>query len=340
MEPRVIALPQRRGTQLGSEDCGSGLLGPELPALLHKLYGEEEHHDNCHDCRNKHARDAAEGPRIILAQVSRSERINHEVSSILYPSAVILSRFIWEISPSLLGKSKSVLELGSGTGLCGLAAALSSPKCHVVLSDRDQLSLSLQQRNIAANKLTDRVFAAYLDWDNLPPLQSSCDPLKIMSTIAKLAKIPSLPVASSAGDPLPECAFSAGESHRNGAPTGENTASLLDGQFDIVLGSECVHEGPKHAAALYAALRRFVKPGGCAIFVHWSASSCYGIDSLSSFASSVDAEADGFGPKSVATVILGEDGYLRRGVYEMTGFSPAGKDCGMCHELTVISRSK
>lgn len=81
----------------------------------------------------------------------------------LWDSAFVLSEFIvthCRLEFDLQGKS--VLELGAGTGLPGLTAALLGAH-RVVLTDVDLL-LSLLNKNVEANGLRDRVEVRALSW--------------------------------------------------------------------------------------------------------------------------------------------------------------------------------
>ncbi|EIM88167.1 uncharacterized protein STEHIDRAFT_95156 [Stereum hirsutum FP-91666 SS1] len=98
---------------------------------------------------------------------------------IAWPAGEVLARHIARrADPSSdgasFGSTKSplaninVLELGSGTGLVGLVAALLGAK-HVWITDQTPL-LPIMQRNIELNGLQDRVTASELNWgEPLPP---------------------------------------------------------------------------------------------------------------------------------------------------------------------------
>ncbi|KAJ2838982.1 Protein-lysine N-methyltransferase efm6 [Coemansia sp. 'formosensis'] len=58
---------------------------------------------------------------------------------------------------------KTVLELGSGTGIVGIALGRLHPKCQVVLTDKEEL-VPLLDRNIELNSATDNTRAQCLDW--------------------------------------------------------------------------------------------------------------------------------------------------------------------------------
>ena len=119
---------------------------------------------------------------------------------------------IWlSLNPSMT-KGRRVLELGSGVGIGGIAAALQQPES-VTLSDVDGPDAPLLLENLRANAAANRVAAATraLDWH----------------------------------DCLQE----------QGAP---------EEVYDVVLASDCIYY-PSDAAALAAALRRHLRPGGIAV---------------------------------------------------------------------------
>ena len=62
---------------------------------------------------------------------------------------------------------KSILELGSGTGLAGIAAAAAFQNARVVLTDLD-IALPALRHNVSLNgkTITDRVSVKECDWEN------------------------------------------------------------------------------------------------------------------------------------------------------------------------------
>lgn len=70
-------------------------------------------------------------------------------------------------------KYESVLELGSGSGLLGLAIATRFPQARVVLSDYpDEGIINTLKQNIRLNNLEERVSALPLDWNAPETLRS------------------------------------------------------------------------------------------------------------------------------------------------------------------------
>lgn len=89
----------------------------------------------------------------------------------LWPAGELLSRYLIR-EPEL--KYKCILELGSGTGLAGLALAVGHPEAkdlNVYITDQDNM-LSLMKDNITLNEESERVHAEVLDWG--APLPDYC----------------------------------------------------------------------------------------------------------------------------------------------------------------------
>eukprot|EP01137_Pigoraptor_chileana_P000277 Opistho-2@36191 len=68
---------------------------------------------------------------------------------LIWPEALFMAEYLSTSPPWMRGRS--VVELGSGTGACGIAAAVSVPLSLVVMTDREDSSLTLIQKNIADN---------------------------------------------------------------------------------------------------------------------------------------------------------------------------------------------
>ncbi|KAJ9607925.1 Protein-lysine N-methyltransferase efm6 [Cladophialophora chaetospira] len=89
----------------------------------------------------------------------------------LWPAGMVLSKYILQYHGDGNLKEKSIVEIGAGGGLVGLAVALGceigdGQKIHIT----DQIPmLALMKRNIALNKLEKRVVATVYDWGSAPP---------------------------------------------------------------------------------------------------------------------------------------------------------------------------
>ena len=78
----------------------------------------------------------------------------------IWPAGDLLGRYLIRNCTS---EGARVLELGSGTGLSGLALAKKQKDATVWLTDQAQM-IPLMQVNIALNNLGERVHATVLDW--------------------------------------------------------------------------------------------------------------------------------------------------------------------------------
>lgn len=85
---------------------------------------------------------------------------------IAWPAGQILATYLIHKGPGYL-RNKTVLELGSGTGLVGLIAGLLGD-CRVWITDQSPL-LPIMQRNVALNKVDKNVTVAELNWGESIP---------------------------------------------------------------------------------------------------------------------------------------------------------------------------
>lgn len=76
----------------------------------------------------------------------------------VWPAALILGRFLRKYDPT----GKNLLEVGAGTGVCGLIAS-GYGFSKVTLTDVENMALEFSRANIFKNNLQDRVEARYLD---------------------------------------------------------------------------------------------------------------------------------------------------------------------------------
>ena len=76
----------------------------------------------------------------------------------IWPASFILGRFMRKFSP----EAKSLLEIGSGMGVCGLIASRYGFS-QVTLSDSEEMALNFARANIYRNNLQDKVKACHLD---------------------------------------------------------------------------------------------------------------------------------------------------------------------------------
>ena len=110
---------------------------------------------------------------VVLRQLSRREKLGAEISLKIQPSAHILARWLWS-HRWLAAGCASVLEIGCGAGLAGLAAA----RCgagRVLLTDLSEPALAVARQNAALNDAAAAVAAARFDWADPPALRSDAD---------------------------------------------------------------------------------------------------------------------------------------------------------------------
>mmetsp|Transcript_17733 Transcript_17733/g.34956 ORF Transcript_17733/g.34956 Transcript_17733/m.34956 type:complete len:316 (+) Transcript_17733:173-1120(+) len=90
-----------------------------------------------------------------------NQLIEKFVSRVVWPSAEELSRH-FALHPEIVA-SKNILELGSGTGLCGISMACLGATS-VVLTDYNEASVELLQENIDLNSVGDICSTSRLVW--------------------------------------------------------------------------------------------------------------------------------------------------------------------------------
>ncbi|UXI14510.1 tRNA methyltransferase [Sarcoptes scabiei] len=91
------------------------------------------------------------------------ENISDKYSSIIWPSTSLLCQFIFDNKDWF--QPKTLLELGSGTGLCGIFAAKICSK--VILTDQESCDFDLMKKNIQRNGVEKNCFIFSLEWGNM-----------------------------------------------------------------------------------------------------------------------------------------------------------------------------
>lgn len=109
---------------------------------------------------------------VFIKQVAERQSSQYDVGFLMWPSAVVLSKWLVSNKDVLIGKS--VLELGAGCGLVGLVAGtlinrhsqstLSSQSPEVLLTDFNPVVVKNCSLNVALNGLDSRVRADSLDF--------------------------------------------------------------------------------------------------------------------------------------------------------------------------------
>ena len=111
----------------------------------------------------------------------------------LWPAGMTLAKYLLKYQHDLQGKS--VLEIGAGGGLVGLAIAsgcFNSDDRKVIITDQIPMR-SLMQKNIALNGLEERVVAEVYDWGSPMPAAISS---QLESAVETADKHPDILVAA------------------------------------------------------------------------------------------------------------------------------------------------
>lgn len=91
----------------------------------------------------------------------------------LWPAGMNLAKYMLKYQNDLRGKS--IIEIGAGGGLVGLAVAagcLIGDRQKLLITDQLPM-LSLMQRNITLNSLEQKVCAEVYDWGSVPPASAT-----------------------------------------------------------------------------------------------------------------------------------------------------------------------
>jgi predicted nicotinamide N-methyase len=105
---------------------------------------------------------------ILISQVTVRQSSQGDVGYVMWPSAIVLSRWLLSNPQHILGKS--VLEIGAGCGLVGIAAARliaqsnSEEKKRVTISDVNDLVIDNIAKNIVLNDVSEVACVAKLDF--------------------------------------------------------------------------------------------------------------------------------------------------------------------------------
>lgn len=123
---------------------------------------------SCHDNSESESKTLV----VFIRQVAERQSSQYDVGFLMWPSAVVLSKWLVANKEVLIGKT--VLELGAGCGLVGLVAGtLISQFCHsevsslcpdVLLTDFNPVVVKNCSFNVALNGLEARVRADVLDF--------------------------------------------------------------------------------------------------------------------------------------------------------------------------------
>jgi len=106
--------------------------------------------------------DAVDVCSVLIQQVQVRQSAQDDVGFVMWPSAVVLSKWIANNRERFAGKD--VIEIGAGCGLTGLAAALMTQSRSIVLTDFNDVVLQNLERNIKLNGVDHVCSAKKLDF--------------------------------------------------------------------------------------------------------------------------------------------------------------------------------
>ena len=212
-------------------------------------------------------------PVLTLDNPSRRARLGSEIECKVWPAAVMMSR--WLARHPFLVRGRRVLELGSGVGTAGIAAAACGAR-RVFLTDINGAALASARRNCEKNGDAVRHATAvgYLDWGDPPA-----------------------PSVEDEGDEGAGNEGAGGDSVGSGAGNGpeSNTESaeamLASGRpFDVLLAADIVNDRGL-SELVYAMIERYLGAEGAFIMICPKSRHRFQIDRLRSLLTeSVDLE--------------------------------------------------
>ncbi|KAJ2161205.1 Protein-lysine N-methyltransferase efm6 [Coemansia sp. RSA 552] len=114
----------------------------------------------------------SEAPVRVLQDSAGTARCG--VGSTVWDAGLVLAKYLERRTAEGLDLAgKTVLELGAGTGIVGIALARMQPQCRVVVTDKPEL-LPLLRRNIELSRVAN-ARAECLDWTREEPLGAAPD---------------------------------------------------------------------------------------------------------------------------------------------------------------------
>ncbi|KAK3670483.1 Protein-lysine N-methyltransferase efm6 [Recurvomyces mirabilis] len=93
-----------------------------------------------------------------------------------WPAGHVLAKYLLRMKRDELKKCNSIVELGSGGGLVGLAVAVGCRPAHTMCITDQESMLALMQRNIQLNSLQTAVRAAVYEWGGARPADVPAHP--------------------------------------------------------------------------------------------------------------------------------------------------------------------
>jgi len=186
---------------------------------------------------------------IFISQVTKRQSAQADVGFVMWPSAIVLSR--WLVSNPHVLQGKSILELGAGCGLVGITAA------HIIAKKNDHES-SMQQQVI----ITDV---------NEVVLENIAQNIHL-NDVVSLASVAKLDFYTQTGTHK-EGKWMAGET--NGLPETQRPP------VDVILAADIICQ-PEDAIASAKTIYDALKPGGVALVVCATAEHRFGVEIFAS----------------------------------------------------------
>ena len=206
---------------------------------------------------------------IFINQVTKRQSAQSDVGYVMWPSAIVLSR--WLISnPHIIweeGRSKSVLELGAGCGLVGCSAALLISQMNSEHQKEEQQNDRVDEKAVIITDVNDLVIENIVQNINLNDV----------SSIASVAKL--------------DFYNQTGDNHTGKWIAGEicNSSTIItctdrEGErepVDVILAADIICQ-PSDAVYSSKTIYDALKPGGVAYVVCANAEHRFGVDIFAS----------------------------------------------------------
>ncbi len=226
--------------------------------------------------------EASDAATLALRQVPKPVGVHYDVGFLLWPNAILLSRFLCsklgdgaDVRRTLLPNAR-VLELGAGIGMVGLALAncacvddaMSAAPAEVILTDFNPEVLQNLRYNISLNC----------------PMRNdaACDGRH--APIVRAAKL-DFTAATSAALPASDSAVLAAEQQGSGW-RGEN--AVHEAAADVVVGADIIASAEDARSVVGVLQLTLAKPHGVAFLALPHSDSRYGVDALNGYLDQVD----------------------------------------------------
>ena len=224
--------------------------------------------------------ETGDGATLALRQVPKSVGVHYDVGFLLWPSAILLSRFFCtelgvgaDARRTLLPNAR-VLELGAGIGMVGLTLAncarvddaMAAAPAEVILTDFNPEVLQNLQYNISLN------------------CPSEAATSRRHAPIVRAAKL-DFTAATSAASPANDSAV-LGAEQQGGGWVGDN--GVHEAAADVVVGADIIASAEDARSVVGVLQLTLAKPHGVAFLALPHSDSRYGVDALSGYLDQVE----------------------------------------------------